>query len=68
MLWQITFKSAVPYMYVYGCVHIHVGHRSLKEFSVKNVINTLHEVGFADADCEKLGLQLDLSEQMKNIR
>ena len=60
ILWLCIF------MYIYGSVH--VGHRNLIEFSPKNVINTLHDVGFADADCEQLALQLDLSEQMRNIR
>jgi len=54
------------YIHVYGSLH--VGYRNLKEFSLKNVINTLHEVGFVDADCEQLGLQLGLSKQMRNIR
>ena len=57
------------YRYVHTYLDIlHIGHRNLKEFTLKNVINALHDAGFADADCEQLGLQLDLSEQMENIR
>lgn len=62
----LTITASLCTINVYDVLHI--GHRKLMEFSLKNVINTLHAIGFADADCEKLGLQLDLSEQMKNIR
>ena len=47
-------------------VYMYVGHRSLKEFSIKNVINALYEAGFADADWEQLGLQL--KQELANIR
>lgn len=47
-------------------MYIHVGDRSLKEFSTKSVINALYETGFADADWEQLGLQLN--QKLANIR
>ena len=40
----------------------------MKEFSLVNVINTLHDVGFADADWEHLGIQLKLEVELSNIR
>ena len=38
------------------------------EFPERRIINALHEVGFADADWEKLGVQLNLlGTQLENI-
>ena len=47
-------------------VYMFIGCRSLKEFSIKNVINALHEAGFVDADWDQLGVQLE--QQLANIR
>lgn len=47
---------------------VYVGHRNLKGFSLEEVVNTLHDVGFSDADWDLLGVQLGLSKQLSNIR
>ena len=67
-------------MYVHVCtfVHcsssVHVGPKSLKrsalrDIALKDIVNALHEAGFADADWELLGAQLEMPQaEMANIR
>lgn len=48
---------------------VHVGHKSLKMSPLKDIINALHKAGFADAEWELLGMQLNVPQtQLDNIR
>lgn len=61
-----TLCSEASLYLICMAVYMYVGHKSLDEFSLTNVINALHKADFADADWEQLGVQL--KQRVVNIR